>query len=245
MAFALLPTIKIFKDDIMMKYKKKIRIGAVGGIGTPEAAAAAYIIGADFISTGSINQCTIEAGTSDIVKDMLEQINVQDTAYTPADNKFEYGAKKQVLKKGVFFPARANKLHPLYQQYNSTDEIDHYMRKQIEDKYFRCSFDEVFEKCKKYYSDEEILTAEKNPKQKMAIIFKWYLSHTAELAILGIKDEKMNFQISCGPALGAFNQWVKNTEFESWKKRFVAKIGFKLLVEAAEFLNLRFQNLSK
>jgi trans-AT polyketide synthase/acyltransferase/oxidoreductase domain-containing protein len=48
----------------MMKkyqYHKKIRIGAAGGIGTPEAAAVAYMLGAEFIMTGSINQCTVEA----------------------------------------------------------------------------------------------------------------------------------------------------------------------------------------
>ena len=45
------------------RYTKAIRVGAAGGIGTPEAAAAAFVLGADFILTGSINQCTVEAGT--------------------------------------------------------------------------------------------------------------------------------------------------------------------------------------
>ncbi len=63
------------------RYGKTVRIGAAGGIGTPEAAMAAFMLGADFIVTGSINQCTVEAATSGLVKDLLQQMNVQDTAY--------------------------------------------------------------------------------------------------------------------------------------------------------------------
>ena len=87
-------------------------------------------MGADFILTGSINQCTQEGGISDSAKNMLQNINVQDTEYAPAGDMFEIGAKVQVLKKGVFFPARANKLYMLYTQYNSLDEIPEKIQKQ-------------------------------------------------------------------------------------------------------------------
>ena len=81
-AFALLPAILKLRDEMMERYgyRKRVRVGAAGGIGTPEAAAAAFVLGADFILTGSINQCTVEAGTSDAAKDLLESINVQDTS---------------------------------------------------------------------------------------------------------------------------------------------------------------------
>ena len=71
------------------------------------------MVGADFVCTGSINQCTVESGMSDVVKDLLQDINVQDTEYAPAGDMFEIGARVQVLKKGTFFPARANKLFML------------------------------------------------------------------------------------------------------------------------------------
>jgi trans-AT polyketide synthase/acyltransferase/oxidoreductase domain-containing protein len=92
------------------RYDKPIHVGAAGGIGTLHAAAAPFIMGADFILTGSINQCTVEAGTSDAVKDLLQELNVQDTAYALAGDMFEIGARVQVAKRGLFFPARANKL---------------------------------------------------------------------------------------------------------------------------------------
>lgn len=62
--------------------------------------------GADFIITGSVNQCSVEAATSDEVKDLLQHINIQDTDYAPAGDMFEQGAKVQVLRRGVFFRSR-------------------------------------------------------------------------------------------------------------------------------------------
>ena len=104
-ALVLLPSIQSLRRELMKKYQyfKPLRIGLAGGIGTPEAAAAAFIMGADFILTGSINQCTVEARISDNVKNLLQEINIQDTDYAPAGDMFEIGAKVQVLKKGVFF----------------------------------------------------------------------------------------------------------------------------------------------
>ncbi|MCP4716601.1 MAG: hypothetical protein GY868_15880, partial [Deltaproteobacteria bacterium] len=114
-ATVLLPSIQSLRKEMMSKhrYAKKLRVGLAGGIGTPEAGAAAFVMGADFIITGSINQCTVEAGMSDSVKNLLQDINIQDTDYAPAGDMFEIGAKVQVLKKGVFFPARAGKLFML------------------------------------------------------------------------------------------------------------------------------------
>lgn len=247
-AYTLMPAMLVLRDLLMREYnyKKKIGVGAAGGIGTPEAAAAAFILGADFIVTGSINQCTIEANTSEMVKDLLQASNVQDTEYAPAGDMFEMGAKVQVLKKGLFFPARANKLYELYKQYNSLDEIDEKTRQQIQEKYLHRSFDEVWEETKKYLSKtnpDELTRAEGNPKQKMAHIFKWYFIHSARLARKGSLEQKVDYQVHCGPALGAFNQWVKGTGLEEWRSRHVAEIGIKLLKETAVLLKSRFEQI--
>lgn len=241
-AYVLMPAITKLRDDMMKKYgyKKKVRVGAAGGIGTPEAAAAAFMLGADFIVTGSINQCTVEAGTSNDAKDMLEQINIQDTTYAPAGDMFELGAKVQVLRKGVFFPARANKLYDLYRQYNSLDEICDKDQKQIQEKYFKRSFEEIYEEVRRHYPQQEIEKAELNPKRKMALIFKWYFAYSSYLACSGEADNRLDYQIQCGPALGSFNQWVKGTEWEHWQHRHVDDIGIKIMTETARVLNQRF-----
>jgi trans-AT polyketide synthase/acyltransferase/oxidoreductase domain-containing protein len=245
--YALIPAIIQLRDQMMIKYgyAQRVRVGAAGGIGTPQAAAATFIMGADFIMTGSINQCTVEAATSDAVKDLLQQMNVQDTDYAPAGDMFELGAKVQVLKKGLFFAARANKLYDLYRFHNSLEEIDEKTRQQLQDKYFKRSFKEIYDEVKAYYPEAEIAKAEKSPKIKMAMIFKWYFGYSTRLALNGNVDSQVDFQVHIGPALGAFNQWVKGTELENWRNRHVREIALKLLNETSELLNQRYLNLKR
>ncbi len=247
-AFALLPAMFAQRDAMMAtyKYSRRIRVGAAGGIGTPHAVAAAFVMGADFVMTGSVNQCTQEAGTSTAVKDILQELNVQDTAYAPAGDMFEIGARVQVARRGLFFPARANKLYELYQRFGSIEEIDERTRQQIQEKYFQRSFDEVWNETRSYYlraAPERLQEIERNPKQKMALIFKWYFVHTTRLAMQGVPNRQVDYQIHSGPALGAFNQWAKNTPLESWRNRYVADIGKRLMHGAAELLNQRFAAL--
>nr|WP_051908351.1 PfaD family polyunsaturated fatty acid/polyketide biosynthesis protein [Candidatus Paracaedibacter acanthamoebae] len=248
-AYALMPAMLRLRDEIIKRYayEKAIRIGAAGGIGTPEAAAAAFMLGADFIMTGSINQCTVEAGTSDNVKDLLQNINVQDTTYAPAGDMFEFGAKVQVVRKGLLFPARANKLYDLYRQYNALEEIDEKIGQQIQEKYFKCSFEEVWEETRAYYAKEkpeEIEKAKENAKHKMALIFRWYFIYTTRLALQGNEAQRANYQIQCGPALGAFNQWVKGTSLENWRNRHVDEIAEKLMKDAALLVTNRMEQWS-
>jgi trans-AT polyketide synthase, acyltransferase and oxidoreductase domains len=249
-AMVLLPTIMRLRDAMLAKhrYDKSIRVGLAGGIGAPEAAASAFVMGADFILTGSINQCTVEAGTSDSVKDLLQELEVQDTDYAPAGDMFEIGARVQVAKRGLFFPARANKLYELYQRHNSLEEIDPRTRQQIQDKYFRCSFEQAWEETRAYYQrshPSRLVDIERSPKLKMAAIFKWYFVHTTRLAMRGVEDRKVDYQIHCGPALGAFNQWVKGTELESWRQRRVADIAHRLMTATATVLDERYRALER
>jgi trans-AT polyketide synthase, acyltransferase and oxidoreductase domains len=242
---ALLPVILQRRDELSRKhgYRFPICVGAAGGIGTPHAVAASFILGADFVLTGSVNQCTVEAGTSDAVKDLLQQANVQDTDIVPAGDMFEMGGKVQVFKRGLLFPARAKKLYDLYRQHNSLDEIDAQTRAQIESRYFKRSFAEVYAETRDYYlplMPEVIERAERDPKQKMALVFRWYLVHTNRLALRGDPGDKVDYQIHCGPALGAFNQWVKGSALEDWRQRHVDDIAQRLMTGAAELLDERF-----
>ncbi len=245
-AYALMPAMIRLRNEIMTRYRysKPIRIGAAGGIGTPEAGAAAFILGADFIVTGSINQCTVEAGTSEAVKEILQGLNVQDTTYAPAGDMFELGAKVQVVRKGVLFPARANKLYELYKHTNGLTGIDEKILQQIEQKYFQRSLVEVWRETKTHYEKTKpklIAEAEANPKKKMALVFRWYFIYTTRLALQGEATKRADYQIHCGPALGAFNQWVKGTALEDWRHRHVDAIGEKLMEAIAVLLNQRYR----
>ncbi|HEX8174206.1 MAG TPA: ACP S-malonyltransferase [Pyrinomonadaceae bacterium] len=236
---ALLPSIIRLRDEVEQQYRfsRQSRIGAAGGIGTAEAAAAAFILGAEFILTGSVNQCTVEAGVSARVKDMLQQLDVQDTTYAPSGQMFELGARVRVMKKGVFFHARANKLYDLWRQSNSWDEIEPDTRRQIEDKYFQASFAEIYENLRRNLTAEDAERAERDPKHKMALVFRWYCNRGILLTLNGDERREVDFQVYCGPALGALNQWLKGTELEDWRSRHVDQLGRKMMDEAAALLN--------
>lgn len=237
----LLPAVRRLRDRMMRThgYATTVRVGAAGGIGTPEAAAAAFVLGADFVLTGSINLCTVESGMSPVVKDMLERIDVQDTDYAPAGDLFELGAQVQVLKRGVFFPGRARRLHELYRRHGSWDDIDRETRTLIETRYFGRTFDEVWKDTVAYFEERdrhEIEKAQRDPKHKMALVFRWYFGYSRDAALEGDEERRMNFQVHCGPALGAFNQWVRDTPLHRWRDRHVDRIAERLMDETAELL---------
>jgi hypothetical protein len=67
----------------------------------------------------------------------------------------------------------------------------------------------------------------------MALAFRWYLGLSSRWAIAGDDDRKMDFQIWCGPAMGAFNDWVKGSFLEPAQNRTVVQVALNLLEGAA------------
>jgi trans-AT polyketide synthase/acyltransferase/oxidoreductase domain-containing protein len=160
---------------------------------------------------------------------------------------FELGAKVQVLRKGLFFPARANKLYELYQRHSHLDEIDPKTRQQIEEKFFKRSFTDVWKETSEYYAridSQKLQEAERNPRVKMALIFRWYFIHSARLALQGSAEQRVDYQVHCGPALGAFNQWVRGTPLADWRNRHVADIAERIMHATAAAMSQRFTRLA-
>jgi trans-AT polyketide synthase, acyltransferase and oxidoreductase domains len=173
------------------------------------------------------------------VKDILAGIDVQDVAYAPAGDMFELGAKVQVVRKGTLFPARANRLYGLYLHYEAIESLPADIRRQIEDKYFARSIDSVWQETRRYYeqADPRVLeAAERSPKKKMALVFRWYFVHANRLALNGDQDRRHDFQIHCGPALGAFNAWASTRGLSDWRDRHADGIGLMLMRETATYL---------
>ena len=108
------------------------------------------------------------------------------------------------------------------------------------------SFEQVWQETKNYYqksAPEVIADIEGDPKKKMALIFRWYFVHSTRLAMSGSREQLVDYQIQCGPAMGAFNQWVKGTKLEKWQSRHVAEIAEMIVVETAKLLSNRFGQL--
>ncbi|MDE1462573.1 PfaD family polyunsaturated fatty acid/polyketide biosynthesis protein [Spartinivicinus poritis] len=240
-AFSLLPSVMALKASMTQEhhYPEPIMVGCGGGIGTPQAVAAAFALGADFIFTGSINQCTVESGAHPAVKAILSSISVHDTTTAPAGDMFEIGAMTQVVKKGTQFPQRASRLYQIFHQYSSIEAIPQSVQRDIEQHYFKRSFAEVWDKVCVYKArknPEQLLEAQANPRIKMKLIFQWYFHYTNQVTLAGTTTEQDNFQIHSGPALGAFNQWVKGTELENWQNRPVVTISQLLMTKACEYI---------
>ncbi|MEO3808346.1 ACP S-malonyltransferase [Sphaerisporangium sp. B11E5] len=247
--YGLMPAMVSLRDreNTRHGYAKPIRVGASGGLGAPEAVAAAFVLGADFVVTGSVNQCSVEAGTSGEVKDMLAGLDVQDTTYAPAGDMFELGARVQVARKGTLFPARGNKLYQLYRQHAALDDLDGATARTVQDKYFRRSFTEVWDETAAYLAARkpgELSRAESNPRHKMALVFRWYFVNSIRLALAGTPGRRVDYQVHCGPAMGSFNHYARTIGLEDWRDRHVDLIADHLMTGAAEVLDSRLRHLT-
>jgi trans-AT polyketide synthase/acyltransferase/oxidoreductase domain-containing protein len=235
---ALLPTILALRDRIAAerRYTRAIRVGAAGGLGTPSAVAGAFAMGAAYVLTGSINQAATESGLSWAGRCMLAEADIADVAMAPAADMFEIGAKVQVLKRGTLFAQRGQKLYSLYRSYDNLESLPAEERENLERHYFRAGIDDVWNATRAYFETHdprEIERGEREPRHRMALLFRWYLFHGSRWAADGTDDRRGDFQIWCGPAMGAFNDWVRGSFLQSLENRTVVQIARNLLEGAA------------
>ncbi|MFN6472142.1 MAG: PfaD family polyunsaturated fatty acid/polyketide biosynthesis protein [Nostoc sp. SerVER01] len=233
----LLPSILELRDEIQKKYsyEKPVRVGVAGGIATPQSALAAFMMGAAYVVTGSINQSCVEAGTSEHTKHLLAQAEMADVMMAPAADMFEMGVKLQVLKRGTLFPLRAQKLFELYKNYESIADIPLAEREKLEKQILRKSLEAVWEETVTYLSQrnpEKLSKAVNNPKLKMALIFRWYLGLSSRWSNFGEKGREMDYQIWCGPAMGSFNDWVRGSYLSDSKNRYVVDVANHIMTGA-------------
>lgn len=237
-AITLLPTMIALRDELTEKYRynKPPCVGLGGGIATPDSAAAAFAMGAAYILTGSINQSCVEAGTSKAVRQMLAEAGQADVTMAPAADMFEMGVKVQVLKRGTMFPLRAAKLYDLYCNYDRFEDIPEKQKAVLERDFFRQSFQDEWEQTKNYFAihdPKQIERARKDPRHKMSLVFRSYLGQSSNWANSGDPLRKIDYQIWCGPAIGAFNQWVKGSFLEKPENRTTVCVAMNLLCGAS------------
>ncbi|MDJ0674807.1 MAG: PfaD family polyunsaturated fatty acid/polyketide biosynthesis protein [Calothrix sp. MO_167.B42] len=234
----LLPSMIALRDEIQGKYNyaQPIRVGVAGGIATPESTLAAFMMGAAYVVTGSINQSCVESGASAHTKKLLAQAEMADVIMAPAADMFEMGVKLQVLKRGTMFALRAQKLYEIYRNYNSIDEIPEGERLKLEKQIFRKSLGEVWEATANYLSQKnpaKLGKALNNSKLKMALIFRWYLGLSSRWSNSGEQGREVDYQIWCGPAMGGFNDWVRGSYLSEPENRYVVDVANHMMVGAA------------
>ncbi len=250
-AMALFPTIAALATRMEQKcdYPFRLRVGLAGGIATPVAAAAAYAMGAAYIVTGTVNQACVESGTSEAVRRMLAETRQADVAMAPAADMFEMGVTVQVLKRGTMFPMRAAKLYELYRRYDGLESIPDSERDKLEKTFFKAPVADIWRDTRAFFltrNPNQVERAERDQKHRMALVFRWYLGQAAHWAKDGDPTRTMDYQVWCGPAMGAFNEWTAGSFLELPERRRVASVGRNILFGAAVLTRaniLRYQNI--
>lgn len=212
------PMIVAVRNATQAQYKfvPRVRVGCGGGIGCPQAVHAAFAMGAAFVLTGTVNQLSRQAGTSDRVRKVLSEATYSDVTMAPAADMFDEGVELQVLKKGTMFPNRARKLYELFIRYNGLDEIPKDEMAKLEKNVFKMTIAEVWNETKDFYLNrlhdpDKVARAEAAPKLKMSMAFRWYLGNSSRWANIGEASRVHDYQIWCGPAIGSFNEFIKGS----------------------------------
>jgi PfaD family protein len=170
---------------------------------------------------------------------MLAEAGQADVTMAPAADMFEMGVKVQVLKRGTMFPMRATKLYELYRAYPSWEAIPEPERLQVEKTLLRAPFADVWKETREFFlrrDPTQVTRAEADAKHRMALVFRWYLGLSSRWANGGEPGRQLDYQVWCGPAMGAFNEWAKGSLLEAPQNRTVVGVARNLLYAACVVL---------
>lgn len=234
----LLPRLIGLRDEIAAGHGYAVlpRVGAAGGLGTPAAVAAAFAAGAAYVLTGSVNQSAVESGLSPDARNLLALAESTDVAMAPAADMFEMGVTVQVLKRGTMFAQRGQRLADFYRRYASFEQAPAREVQSLETTVLGRTVAEIWADTESFFArsdPRQVERAREDPKHRMALVFRWYLFNGAQWAREGHSARRADYQIWCGPAMGAFNEWVRGSFLEPVGARTVRQIALNLLEGAA------------
>ncbi|MGW1108987.1 hypothetical protein [Streptomyces sp. NPDC002540] len=110
------------------------------------------------------------------------------------------------------------------------------VRTRLERDILRASFDEAWAATRTYWLERdpaEAARAEHDARHRMALVFRSYLGQSSRWAISGERSRHSDFQILCGPAMGSFNRWTRDSFLARPENRTVVQIARNLLEGAA------------
>ena len=109
-------------------------------------------------------------------------------------------------------------------------------RDKVERDILRASFDAAWQSTRSFWlgrDPAQVQRAETDGKHRMALVFRAYLGLSSRWAIDGLDERAVDFQVWCGPAMGAFNSWVRGSFLEATANRSVVQVALNLLQGAA------------
>jgi PfaD family protein len=131
---------------------------------------------------------------------------------------------------------RAQRLYDLYRTSAGIEEIPTAERERLERQVFRRSLDDVWRDTLAFFSERDPAQLDRaagNPKRRMALIFRWYLGLSSRWSNDGEPGREVDYQIWCGPSMGAFNEWVRGTYLERPEARRVVDVATHIMRGAA------------
>ena len=161
----------------------------------------------------------------------------------PAADMFEMGVKVQVLEaRHPVRDAGRQALRAVSVARGPGPTCPPSERAILEKTIFRAPIETIWEQTKDYFRKRDptrIERAERDPKQKMALVFRWYLGMSSQWANSGEPSRTVDYQIWCGPAMAAFNDWVRGSFLEQPENRRVATVALNILYGAAVLTRAR------
>jgi trans-AT polyketide synthase, acyltransferase and oxidoreductase domains len=127
-------------------------------------------------------------------------------------------------------------LRELYRTHERLEDIPVETVARIEREIFQRTLAEVWQDTRAFFAARapcEVERAEQDPKHKMALVFRWYVGLGSHWAIQGVQERKMDYQIWCGPAMGAFNRWARGSFLADLEQRSAVQVALNLLEGAA------------
>jgi PfaD family protein len=113
----------------------------------------------------------------------------------------------------------------------------------IEKQLLRATLEEAWRDTRQYFLKRDpgqVERAERDPKHRMALVFRSYLGLSSRWANAGEPSRVMDYQVWCGPAMGAFNEWTRGTFLEKPENRRVVVVAQNLIYGAAMQLRLQY-----
>jgi PfaD family protein len=149
---------------------------------------------------------------------------------------FEMGVRVQVLRRGTMYAMRAGRLYEAYRDHASIEDIPGPARAALERDVLHATIEQVWAETRAFWSARDpaqLDRAERDPRHRMALIFRWYLGKSSRWAIDGDTSRRADYQLWAGPAVGAFNRWTRGTFLADPAERSVTQIALNLLEGAA------------
>ena len=137
---------------------------------------------------------------------------------------------------------RAQRLYAIYRSHDSWADVPAELKAEVTDRVLQRSYQDVWTDCRAFFAERDpaqIERAERDPHHEMALVFRWYLGLSSHWAIAGDSDRRLDAQVWCGPSIGAFNSWTRDTFLAEASNRTVVGVAANLMAGAAALTRAR------